>query len=504
MKCTMVGAVVVLAGLGASGCYLADRHVSYIDTGPEAGRDAGTDVRPPIDEPGWRHADPTDEWGICGASGRLGSHCRMGSCSTGLSCSAPAAGMTVQQALELRQGELATGSRYATIQDPALPEESAPFNALSGSVCIQTCDRTSLTDMCGTCATCSNVLTQMPLIASRGGALLVIDALDRAFGERTGICRLDCAFDPATRGFECPDDMTCDAFTAGCIEQCTSDSECNTVQGVTYEGELVTLLDHAHPGTCNTTTGRCDHAGNATARVGDPCESADDCAPGFGICLGGLCTELGCESLNCGDGGLCLGVNDHSTLCVAGCHAPEDCGAGQACATLLSPMGGFEGYCIDVCESDESCGAGETCTDDVDASGVAITGHCRRTCTSVGARGAAAGCADDELCRNHSSGEPGWCDPLGGFCDLDDPSTSAASRDCGGGQICDELLASGSFADGHCVDACTSDVECAAPAVCMTSGSLAGLCRRPCTTDVDCASATEICDVSLGACVELP
>lgn len=513
MKCTIGGVAIVLAGMASTGCYTADvRHILRIDAGPSV--DASPAVPPDANLDGreWQ-PDITNMKRLCIASGRTGAHCREGTCATGLACGLLVTGMTIQDVLAMRQGELAADATYATLQDPAIVEDSAPFNGLSGGLCLQVCDRTALTDGCGTCATCSDRLTQMPLVASLGGALFALSESDRVFDDASGICRLDCAYDPETRGYECPDDMTCDAFTAVCVEQCTTDTECNTMRGVTYEGEIVTLVERTHPATCNPATGRCERTGTVGARVGDACTSAGDCAPGIGACVGGLCGELGCDMIACGDGGLCLGINDHSTICIAGCNGPEDCGAGHACSALFAPMGGFSGYCIDVCADDSECVATDTCTSSVDAAGSLIPGRCERACTLIGERGVLAGCAETEHCTTRVAAHRGWCEPLGGFCDLDDATISAASSDCGAGQLCDELLATGGGAgfegrdvvgDGHCVDPCITDTDCTAPMTCITLGPLAGLCRRPCADAAGCTSTNEQCDTSLGVCIEVP
>jgi hypothetical protein len=456
----------------------------------------------------------------CSSSGRVGAHCRMGSCSTGLSCPMLVTGMTIQQVFMLRQGTIDDPMHmgYQGVEDPALPANSAPFNGLSGGVCVQVCDTTAATDGCGTCATCSTILTQMPLVNAFGGALSVLGTADRTYGADSGICRLDCMYDPAARGAECPDDMTCDAFSSVCIEQCTSDSECNTAYGATYSGELVTIVGAENPRVCNMTTGRCEQTGTAGANVGDACDSAADCAPGTGICLnGGMCGELGCDMLNCGTGGLCLGINDHSTLCLAGCNTTADCEPGNACSPLTAAMGGFNGYCIGVCGDDSECRATETCTDFVDDMGMPQNGQCVNRCTMVDAIGVAAGCEADQYCRrDHDGAAYGYCRALGAFCTVDmTPATPGASADCGAGQICDELLATGGgagfggrdiFGDGHCVNACTADADCAglAGTTCQLTGPYAGLCRTACSASVPCTSANEMCDTANSVCTEIP
>jgi hypothetical protein len=452
-----------------------------------------------------RDAGPT-----CAATGLVGSNCRGGLCSAGLTCNPEISGMTVQDLYSLRQGTLDDPAHpgYQGLETPADPLNAAPFNGLTGSLCVQQCDIAAVTDGCGTCATCSTALTQMPLVNSFGGVLALFAAGDRVYGDDTGLCRLDCAYDPTSAGVECASGQTCEAFTGTCVERCTTDVECNTVYGATYSGELVTIVAADGARTCTPSTGRCEAIGTAAAAVGDPCAAISDCAPGTGVCLnGGMCGELGCTDPTCGGAGICVGVNDHSALCIAGCNTATDCEPGNACQPLGAPVGGLSGYCLATCFDDTECRATETCTDDP---ATAAAGVCVPRCATPDGVGTAAGCAPDEYCRRDRTGAAhGFCRALGGFCDVD--SGGSASADCGAAQICDELLASGGgagfggadiFGDGHCVNRCTTAASCAGlpGSTCVTSGALSGLCRTPCTTT--CASPSQRCDTTVGFCVE--
>jgi hypothetical protein len=369
----------------------------------------------------------------------------------------------------------------------------------------------------------------MPLMQAFGGILTVIGTANRMFGADTGICRLDCTFDPATRGAECPDEaFTCDRFGGVCIEACTSDNECNTAYGATYDGELVTLVNHMHADHCNMTTGRCEPVdmGTAAAVVGTHCESAADCAPTKGICLnGGHCAEFGCATPGavCGGTasaplGICLNVNgtSHSqALCLQGCTTANDCGAGNVCAGLMDAAGNpgmigpFGGYCIGVCDSDSACIASESCTDynTIDATSGAVTannGRCVPRCTDVGSvgTGGANSCATDEWCSpdaTNTAGTPcqsmadcashapftmcsfgvcrssvptfGQCTPLGAFCgDSNSNHLLPHQGDCATTQVCDETLAT-PHSDTGAVDR-------------EVFGD--GHCTNPCTTTADC------------------
>lgn len=468
----------------------------------------------------------------CNASGNVGAHCRAGVCAGHPTCYQLGAPTTVQSAFGIRQAGADDPDHpgYRLTQDPPNASESAPFNGLSGGLCAEECD-TRAPDTCGACASCSARLTQMPLIAALGGALTVLSTTSRSFGERTGLCRIDCAWSATTRGDTCPSDMTCDAFDGVCIEQCTSDQECNTNAAYTYAGELVTVLDTLAPLTCNRSTGRCQSAGHAGAAVGDRCASASDCAPGTGVCLaGGRCAEFGCPSpgtatsVCAGGRGICLAANSTpraQSLCLLGCNGAADCGAGNACSrlwldaahTMPFSIGAFTGYCIGTCASDDECAATEVCSDvtRVDAAGLPTVapGRCVPRCTSVGGVGAASGgCAATEMCSpDHAGAAYGHCAPVDHFCGSADMRSLAASDpECATGWVCDELLAGvagqhESIGDGHCAPACVSDGDCTGRGTCVTTGPLAGLCRVACTSAADC-SAPSVCDTALGWCVE--
>lgn len=470
------------------------------DTGPDA-RDART-------------ADAADDAAsvTCTSAGRGGAHCFEGTCAPDLFCATDRSFETTGSLFSLRQAvpddPLHPG--YPGVRSVDEPALDVPFTGALGSLCVEACDLASSEDPCGPCGTCSGELTQSPLVAELGGALIALDGL--APSGTNGLCRIDCTYDRTTRGAECPELMTCSAFTETCIEQCVSDAECNARHGITYEGEPVSLVDEPGALRCNPDTGRCEALGNPTAMPGDRCASADDCSPDGGVCLvGNLCAQSGCEGaggLCAGDAGVCLGVNDHQSLCVRGCNTPDDCGGGNACQLLSATIGTWAGFCYGLCDDDSECMATETCSSSLDALGAPVAGRCVPRCTSVFGIGAASGgCADHEACMpDHDGATYGLCVRADRFCGAADaPRLPSASAECAAGWVCDELLASGrEGGDGHCVPACTTDVECEASpgAHCVLAGPYAGLCRVACIADEGCPVG-QACDAPAGECVEL-
>lgn len=459
-----------------------------------------------------------------GGTGTIGDHCRAGACAAAAATCLDPPAATLQSAFMLRQAgdpdPLHDGFVVARAVD--LASDDAPFNGAEGSLCAQRCDPAAAIDACGACASCSGDMTQAPLVAAFGGARAVLGT------GLAGLCRIDCTWSPTSASLECPTDMACDPFGAVCIEACTTDNECNTGYAASYQGELLTSLETAHPRHCNTVTGRCEASGTVGAHVGDPCEGGDACAPGAGLCLsGGHCAELGCPTPNtatstCDGGrGICLTTSDAShptSICLMGCTTSAECGPGNACSLLHDATGAavsigpFAGYCVGVCASDDECIASEACTDTTttDATGATVTvpGRCVPRCTGLGGVGAASGgCASTEQCvADHAGAAYGHCAPADDFCGAGGTvGLAAASSDCATGWVCDELLAGipgeqELFGDGHCTPACTSDGDCTALGrTCVTSGTYAGLCRHACSAPGDCA-ATETC--STGWCVE--
>jgi hypothetical protein len=446
----------------------------------------------------------------CNAAGQPGAHCVEGACAADAVCAADRSTSTIDSLLSLSEAspEDPLHPGYPALVPGADPDVGPAFTGALGSLCVETCDLAA-DDPCGACATCSADLTQSPVVNALGGARLALDLAGAPSG--TGLCRIDCTYDRSTRGDECPDDMTCSAFTETCIERCVSDEECNARYGVTYAGVPVSIVDALGVMYCNETTGRCEAHGGATATVGDACATDDDCPVDGGVCLPGhLCAQSGCEGsggLCAEDRGVCLGVNDHQTVCVRGCTTADDCGAGNACLRFLSTIGSWEGYCYGLCNDDTECLATETCDDAMDASGAPTPGHCVPRCTGVGSVGPeSGGCADDEACvLDHEDAAYGFCRRADTFCGaVDAAQLPATSSECPTGWVCDELLAGGtSGGDGHCAPACTDNADCpiAIGARCVTAGPYAGLCRAACTSDDDCLGG-EICDPSAGYCVE--
>jgi hypothetical protein len=501
----------VLVVLGATGCSCEPPRI-IVGPPDAAVDDAQADASRAGDADA--HVDATS----CGSSGSVGSQCRMGACGSTSMCVMDRAATSIRTVFQVAQGtpEDLAHPGYQGVQMPSVPEDDVPFNAWLGSMCVQECDLGATTDGCGACATCSGTLTQNAFVNALGGAGLTFGA--DALYANSGLCRLSCTFDPATRGDECVGSTTCDAFGETCVEECTSDAECRMQLGITFAGEIVTVVDDASPASCNAATGRCEVPGDASAQVGDACDSGNDCAPGAGVCLrGGLCAELGCTAGSCGGGsGVCLGVNENQTICLAGCNTVADCSPGNACQMLGAAVGGFMGYCLGACEDDSECAATETCTDTVDAMGAVVGGACVPRCTAPGEVGAASGgCATDEFCaRDHDGAAYGYCRIANQFCGAGNTvNLAAASDDCSSGAVCDELLAMGGgpgfggrdvVGDGHCVSACVVDADCTtAGTTCVTSGAYAGLCRQACDGSVPCPTG-QICDVGEGRCVEAP
>ncbi|MFO0682736.1 MAG: MopE-related protein [Sandaracinus sp.] len=444
------------------------------------------------------------------ADGALGAHCAAGLCMGTAACFNDLSAMSVDQVFGgVRQGVENDPAHpgYARVAAAQVPANDPPFHGFLGTMCTSECDLDAATDGCGTCATCSGLLSQNPLVQAFGGARLAYAMPAYA---NSGSCRLDCAYDPATRG-ACPAATTCDAFSEVCVEQCTTDAECNMNYGAAYDGELLSLI--VGDERCDTTVGRCvPRASVATAHVGDACDTASDCAPGVGMCFaGGLCGALECGTAGtaCDGGrGICLGTGGTQTVCLRGCNTVADCGAGNVCAPVGAAIGGYTGYCIGVCNTDTDCAATETCND---------ANRCVPRCTVPGGIGVAAGCASDtEFCRvDHAGATYGFCEQVDRFCGAaNSTNLPAASSECATGYVCDEMLAGGSgpafggrevFGDGHCTRACTTNADCTAIGTrCVTNGPYLGLCRRiGCTMATDCASG-QSCDTARAVCVEAP
>ena len=503
-------AAVILVDAGHDAATLPDAN---IDGGNDAGNDAGPDA-----------GNDASAATACNPAGRVGAHCLAGACSVGAMC-LQFAPTTTQVAFGLPQGrDDVAHPGYSAVEMPAVASESAPFNAAEGTLCSQQCDTSAMTDTCGVCTTCANIVTQEPLLAAFGGVRTLFGTT-ATFGASTGLCRLDCAWDPATRGAGCPDSQfTCDAFSGTCVEACTSDTECNTTYGATYDGRLVTALVTTHPQHCNLAIGRCEPSATATVPVGAACTSSDACTPGSGVCLnGGMCAQFGCVpgptgASVCGGSGVCLGTNQSSMavgLCLKGCISRGDCAPGNVCRQLGLSIGPYTGYCIGVCNLDSECAPSETCTDTTDATGAVVAGRCVPRCTAAGLVGAASGgCTAQEFCRaDHAGATYGSCVALDPFCGaantLDLP---AASTDCATGYVCDETLATPhtpigavaaeTFGDGHCTRSCAAS-PCTGGLSCVPSGALAGLCRLPCTAASPTCPTDQTCNTTLGYCTEV-
>jgi hypothetical protein len=502
---------VVLAAGGALGC----------DPPVVAPRPDAAVIDPPDSSPPDGFIDDRRDTPLaCGSSGSSGAPCRSGECGPDLTCTMERAATTIAAVFGVAQGAAGDLEHpdYDVARAVPVPADDVPFNAWRGSICAEECDLGATTDGCGGCATCSGALTQNAFVNAIGGAGLTFGAA--ATFENSGLCRLSCTFEPSVRGGECAGETTCDAFSETCVEECTSDAECRMGLGITFDGEIVTVVDGTSASACNTVTGRCEVPGSAAAHVGDVCDSGNDCAPGTGVCLrGGLCASVGCGTAGTtcdGANGLCLNVNENQTLCLAGCNTVADCAPGNACEPLGGTIGTFTGFCIGACADDSDCAASETCTDTIDAAGAPRDGGCVPRCTAVGAIGAASGgCAADEFCvADHTGAAYGFCRAVDQLCGANNAiDLAAASAECATGWVCDELLASGGgpgfgnrdvVGDGHCTPACAIDADCtAAGTTCVTSGAYAGLCRQSCDAATACPMG-QTCDTGEARCVEAP
>jgi hypothetical protein len=512
----------------------AQRDASTRDLGPF---DAGTDARASTG---------------CIQAGLAAGPCRAGACTGGLRCwdpaMLPANAMTVQGAFALAQGNAADPSHpgFQLVDVPQDASRAAPFNAWEGTFCAEECDVTSTVNTCGACTSCSRTLTQLPIVQAFGGVSVWYGGQGSFPSADQGVCRVQCSFERGTRGAECDAQHTCDPYGGVCIEACTADAECNTSYGITYTGLTVTVLSTTSPARCDTTTGRCTYVGTAGASIGSRCASTNDCAPGIGLCLDGeRCAEFdGCDvGQPCGLGanGVCVAVNAtmHArNLCIQGCRSASDCGSG-VCVPLTSAVGGYTGYCTGVCQTDDQCIASETCTDStttdpMTGSTTSNPGRCVHRCgdggapIAVGQTGASTttralgDCLTSEFCEpDHPGASYGFCVAVNHLCGASNTnSLPATATDCPTGSVCDETLATPhdppsptnpnagiaveNFGDGHCIATCDA-TSCTAPATCIATGTLGGLCRRPCTRDaIGTCPIDQHCDTTLGFCVECP
>ncbi|AKF07554.1 Tryptophan synthase alpha chain [Sandaracinus amylolyticus] len=456
----------------------------------------------------------------CGTTGRVGGLCRAGACMEGLECiqefAVSGAQLTLRNAFGYPQAEAtdATNETFREVETPN-PANDIPITFANGSLCTEQCDVSADTDMCGSCARCSQNIGEDNLGVP---VWLFFQTADRAYGEDTGICRGTCTFDPATNG-GCPTGYSCDPLTNLCFESCRNSAQCNGTIVITEENNFAGWVVPDTGVSCSTTTGRCEWENAATATVGEACDATTDCAADIGLCLrGGTCAEAQCatasdttaEGVCDGGRGICLpfGGNDGS-LCVDGCAATTDCQPGNTCVPLQDTsgnpinVGGFMGYCFPLCggEDNLTCRAGEACELEPATGGEVPTGTCRPTCDPAATPGT---CETGETCVAVEGETYGFCETLGGTC--------GDSTDCFLDQVCTADIVSSDL--GRCVDPCedgmcTPDTDVCQPNV-AASGTLAGLCTTPCTmaTQATDCGADRVCRVAAGAdtgsCVRRP
>lgn len=407
----------------------------------------------------------------CGSPGQVAGSCRAGACRTGLQCAVEWGPTIPGQTTPSTLGEV-FGFNSAT-EDPAHPGEYISSGMTStiavnfapgGGQCTQAClNATSAMpdDGCGTCSSCNNTLggggPAFSQLSAQGLAVTSDFMGISDFDTQDGICRLNCAFDPATNG-GCPTGYTCDPGYNICVEACVSNEQCNANFGLSRT-ELWVIYDTGDGSTCNMTTGRCEHVPPATAGLNTACDSNVDC-PLYSLCLiGNRCGTLACaDSTGMMAGpvacaGDCLGFGgNNGSICVQGCTVPTDCFPGQGCSPTTAALpSGATGFCIGFCEADAECRSTERChlvrEDDPEVAGDSSLSICDPFCDPDLLDGAAVAdaivCEAGEACVRSGTAAYGYCEGVDQLCSRD--------TDCNAGQGCFvenfDLL-------GRCVDGC--------------------------------------------------
>jgi MYXO-CTERM domain-containing protein len=160
----------------------------------------------------------------------------------------------------------------------------------------------------------------------------------------TEVVRTDFALEP---GCSCPDGTKCGP-SGGCLLPCIPDGELS--EGCA-DPEAVCVDSLCYKNPCDT----------LTCKPGFECEPQSLGTPpkSFGICV-----EVACSNVCCGDGQVCSGGLCVADSCGAGCPAGQTC-AGGACVdscsvlTCVTPLVCLEGQCVNPCVADpDLCNTG--------------------------------------------------------------------------------------------------------------------------------------------------
>lgn len=160
----------------------------------------------------------------------------------------------------------------------------------------------------------------------------------------TEVVRTDLALEP---GCNCPDGTTCGP-SGGCLSPCVPDGELS--EGC-EDPAAVCVNSVCYKNPCDT----------LVCKPGFDCQVQSMGAPAKDY---GICVELACSNVCCGDGQVCSGGLCVADQCGAGCTEGKTC-AGGACVdscsvlTCVTPLVCKQGLCIDPCVADPgSCDPG--------------------------------------------------------------------------------------------------------------------------------------------------